>query len=201
MKVWWKSLIFYTFVIMMHILQNCVLQVEFLVRVLKEDRKGWLLKKSSNLNRLPLQGGGTWYLVLRNNLQFTWDSFLTQLGSLQQCDLRRIFHTDQGGLFPHFNDSHLELTFARFVPMHLPVWTVLAYWPLIQDQNVPGDNLKLVNTFIFPSKFLFVNKNRICGISRVGEYNDEASSWGSYRWNQEWSFINVHFSKTSLQAR
>ena len=39
---------------------------------------------------------------------------------------------------------------------------------------MPGDNLKLVN--IFPTKFLFVNKNRICGISRVGEYNDEASS-------------------------
>ena len=46
---------------------------------------------------------------------------------------------------------------ARFTLMHLQVWTVLAFWPLIQDQNVPGDALQLMNiqSFLWPERDLW----------------------------------------------
>ena len=156
-EVWWQSTKFYIFAM---ILFKIVSQVEFLVRVLRGHRKGKLLKKSSNLNRQPLKGGGTWYFCFKHFhqihswLSWTLSTVISEETFLQtKVDISPFWFWLRKIVSSIWGSSNC----ARFTLMHLQVWTVLAFWPLIQDQNVPGDALQLMNiqSFLWPERDLW----------------------------------------------
>ena len=107
--------------------------------------------------------------------------------------------------FPHFDFGWERLCpqfEVRLIVLGSPLCTFKfgLFWPFDHSYKTKMCQVMLFNWWTFK---VFCDQNRICGVSGVWEYNDEASAWGSYRciWRITMKFhwtICVHFSQKTI---